>query len=76
MVSSTKINDVNTRKTGIYIVDREEFPTASTELIWLGSHGRSISSSLCLYSHTRQSADITTLGKASTTANGEKDKEI
>ena len=35
LVSSTTINDVNKRKNGIYIVDREEFPTASTELIWL-----------------------------------------
>ena len=76
LVSSTTINDVNKRKTGIYIVDREEFPTASAELIWLGSHGRSISSSLCLYSHTRRSADITSLGKASTITSKEEKNHL
>ena len=51
------------KRRGIYIVDREEFPTAGTELLWCGSDKRSIASALCLYSHNRRSADISSLEK-------------
>ena len=64
------------KRRGIYIVDREEFPTAGTELLWCGSDKRSIASALCLYSHNRRSADISSLGKASTISSKEEDKHL
>ena len=74
LVSKSTVEQIKRR--GIYIVDREEFPTAGTELLWCGSNKRSIASALCLYSHNRRSADISSLGKASTISSKEEEKHL
>jgi hypothetical protein len=77
LVSSTPIQKVEqAKREGIYIVDREDFPTAATEFVWCGSCSRSISSSLCLYSRRRRSADIVSLAKTSTITSKEEKKHL
>jgi hypothetical protein len=44
-----------TYRDGIQILDREEFPTAMTEFIWLGSQSRYRSPALCVYSRDQRS---------------------
>ena len=60
LVSKSMVEQIKRR--GIYIVDRK-FPTAGTEVLWCGSNKRSIASAVCLYSHNRRSADISSLEK-------------
>jgi|EP00945_MAST-04E_sp_MAST-4E-sp1_P004503 hypothetical protein len=60
-------------RNGLRITDREEYPTAMAELIWVGSVSRLKAPCLCLYSREQRSTQFTSLaavgdGLESTTA--------